>query len=167
MSGTTKRRVGAIAFAASLLSAAQTCATPALAAPPNIVAGPAFSVVVSLSPKAAARLANPKETILVTAEFYGVPKAEKQRMELQGRLDLAPEQDVEIPGAGTAHFVGPKYDKNKLALVEPGAPVVALEIVSGRHSSPDNLLNCTVFEDSLALAASKPVAASCKLITEQ
>lgn len=162
MSGTMKRRSGAMALAAALLTAA-----PILAAPANIVAGPAFSVVVSLSPKAAARLANPKETILVTAEFYGVPRSEKQRMELQGRLDLAPEQDVEITGAGVAPFVGPKYDKNKLALVERGAPVVALEIVSGRHSSPDNLLNCTFFEDSLALAASKPVAVSCKLLTEQ
>ena len=162
MNGTAKRLTGATALAAALLTAGS-----ALAAAPNVVAGPAFSVVVSLSPKAAARLANPKETILVTAEFYGVPKAEKQRMELQGRLDLAPEQDVEIPSAGTAHFVGPRYDKTKLPLVEPGAPVVALEIVSGRHSSPDNLLDCSFFEDSLTLAASKPVAVSCKLIGEQ
>lgn len=162
MNGRMKRRLGALALATCVSSLALVPATPA-----NIVAGPAFAVVVSLSAKAAARLANPKETILVTANFYGVPKSEKQRMELQGRLDLAPEQDMEMPGPGVARFAGPQYDKNKLALVEPGAPILAIEVVSGRHSSPDNLLDCTFFEDSLAVAASKPVAVSCKLIGEQ
>jgi len=158
-------RLGALALAASL--SAQALAAQALAAPADIAEGPSFSVVVTLSPKAAARLANPKETILVTADFYGIPKSEKQRMALQGRLELAPEQNVEIPGAGVARFVGPKYDRRKLAQVEAGAPDVAIEVVSGRRSSPDNLLSCEPFEGSLALAASKPLAVLCKMISEQ
>jgi hypothetical protein len=131
------------------------------------VVGPDFSVVVTLSPQAAARLANPKETVLVAASFYGIPKAEKLRMEYQGQFPLAAEQDIELPGAGVAHFVGPHYDKSKLSAMQGDVLMVGLQIYSGRHSSPDNLLDCAPYEDSIARAAEKPIAVLCKLIGEQ
>jgi hypothetical protein len=149
----------ALAIAAPLLAFA-----PANAA--SQVVGPDFSVAVTLSPQAAARLANPKETVLVAANFYGIPKAEKLRMEYQGQFPLADEQDIEIPGAGVAHFVGPHYDKSKLSAMQGDVLMVALQIVSGRHSSPDNLLDCAPYEDSIAHAAEKPIAILCKLIGE-
>ncbi len=157
----TSRRFGALTLAAALLSLA-----PARAAPADTVAGPSFEVVVSLTPAATARLANPKETIVVDAEFYGLPISAQQRAALQGRLDVAPEQMQEIPGAGAAKFAAPQYDKSKLSEVEGGVVGVAIEVYSGRGSSPDNLLACDFFEDTIALAASKPVAIHCKLISE-
>jgi hypothetical protein len=157
----TNRRFGALTLAAAVLSLA-----PARAAPADTVAGPSFEVAVSLSAAAAARLANPKETIVVDAEFYGMPISAQQRAALQGRLDVAPEQKQEIPGAEVVKFAAPQYDKSKLSQVEGGVVDVAIEVYSGRHSSPDNLLACDFFEDAVALAASKPVAIHCKLIGE-
>jgi hypothetical protein len=161
MSYNDRRRVWTpLALAGALLTWA-----PAYSA--TLVVGPDFSVAVTLSAKAAARLANPRETVLVTASFYGMPKSEKLREEYQGEFPLAPQEEVEISGAGAAHFSGPRYDKGKLSLVEGGVLKLGLLVVSGRHSSPDNFLWCTPFEASLASVASKPIAIECKLISEQ
>jgi len=137
---------------------------PALA---QTAVGPPVEVDVSLSPAATAKLAAAKETIVVLADFFGVPISEKERMADQGRLQLAPEQSIEIPGAGVAHIAGPKYQKAQLKLVEGGDVKIAVTVISARHSSPDNLLACDYFEESLKLATSKPLKVNCKLISEQ
>ncbi|MGD0641068.1 MAG: hypothetical protein ABSC22_10010 [Roseiarcus sp.] len=161
MTRRTKRRLGGAALAAGLLAL-----TPARAAPANTVAGPSFEVDVALSQAAAARLANPKETIVVDAEIYGVPTSQKLLAETEGRLDLAPERKIEIPGAGAARFAATKLDAGKLAEVEGHAARVAIEVFSGRRSSPNNVLDCDFFDDLLSVAAEKPVQAHCKLIGE-
>jgi hypothetical protein len=161
MGATTMRRSCAAALAAGLGLFA-----PAFAAPAS-VAGPAFEVDVTLSPAAAARLASPRETIVVDAEIYGVPTAPKLLAETEGRLDLAPERKIEIPGAGVARFAAAKLDAAKLREVEGGEARVAIETFSGRRSSPNNLLDCDFFDDALAAAAAKPVQVRCKLIGEK
>ncbi len=158
MNATTRGRLGGAALAAGLLGLS--------AAPAETAAGSAIQVDVSLSPAAAARLANPKETIVVDTEFYGVPISAQLRAKFQGRLNVAPEKTIEIPGAGVATIVVPPYDTSKLSQIEGGAVDVAIEVYSGRLSSPDNLLACDVVDDGVALAASKPVAIHCKLISE-
>jgi hypothetical protein len=126
-----------------------------------------IEVVVRLSPAAAARLANPKETIIVDAEFFGEPISRKLDAEYQGRFDVAPERTVELLGAGTAHIPAPQYDPRKLRLIRNEVVSVQVEIYSGRHSSPDNLLDCGFFEDRVQVAMSKPVLLNCKLIGEK
>ena len=86
MSAQAKRRLGHVALAAALLPAGLASAAQA-----QTVTGPSFQVALTLSPAAAARLANPRETVIVDVEFYGVPASEKLRMADQGRLDLATE----------------------------------------------------------------------------
>ena len=162
MTTTTKVWIGGAALAAGL-----TALAPALAAPAATVAGPPFEVDVTLSQAAAARLANPKETIIVDAAIYGVPTSPKLLAETEGRLDLAPERKIEIPGAGAARFAAMKLDAGKLGEVEGHAARVAIEVFSGRRSSPNNLLDCDFFDDLLTVAAAKPVQAHCKLIGEQ
>jgi len=161
MKGKTMQRIGpaALAVAAGALA-------PAFAAPAS-VNGPAFEVDVALSPAAAARLANPRETIIVDAEIYGVPTSQKLFAETEGKLDLAPERKIEIPGAGAAGFVATKLDAGKLAEVQGHAARVAIEVFSGRRSSPNNLLDCDFYDDLLSAAAQQPVAVQCKLIGEQ
>ena len=80
----TNLAVGLMALAASLGSLA-----PARVVRAQTVVGPSFQVVVSVSSRAAARLANPRETVVVDVEFYGVPISVKLRMADEGRLDLA------------------------------------------------------------------------------
>jgi hypothetical protein len=138
----------------------------ASAAAPAWTVGPGFAVTVSLSPRAAARLASPKETIMISADFYGDANAKGRRLQDDmGQIVLAPSQKDEIPGAGTAQFHGPKYDKNLLADVDANGLQVLINVFSGRHSSPDNLLDCDLFQDKIALAA-KGIAIHCKLIGE-
>jgi len=156
----------ALANAAPAASLAASTAPPAVAAAPSAPA-PAFQVVVTLSPAAAAQIASTGQTITVPAEFYGVPSNEQQRMADQGRLDLAPEQDVVLQGAGTASFTAPQIDQSKLGSVEGGQVDLAIDISSGNHTSQNNLLNCDTFMDtSLTVAEAKPVQLNCKLIGE-
>ena len=158
----TNLAVGLMALAASLGSLA-----PARVVRAQTVVGPSFQVVVSVSSRAAARLANPRETVVVDVEFYGVPISVKLRMADEGRLDLAPEQKIELAGAGGARFAGPKIDAAKLKSVQGGKLEVAIEGYSGRHSSPDNLLICDSGDDiALQAAAAKSVQMRCKLIAE-
>jgi hypothetical protein len=154
--------------AAPVQSAAQAQATPAQAAAPVQAAAPsAFQVVISLSPAAAVKLAGNGQTITVPAEFYGNPISERERMADQGRLDLAPEEDVVLTGAGTASFAAPQIDQSKLVLVEHGEVDVAIDVSSGNHTTEDNLLNCDTFMDqSLQVAEAKPIQLNCKLIGE-
>jgi hypothetical protein len=143
---------------------------PANAAPPAMAAArpaPAFQVIVTLSPAAAARIAATGQTITVPAEFYGVPSNEQQRMADEGRLDLAPEQDIVLRGAGAANFAAPQIDQSKLGSVEGGQADVAIDISSGDHTTQNNLLNCDTFMDtSLTVAEAKPIRLNCKLIGE-
>jgi len=156
----------ASANAAAAPSAPASAAAPAMAAAPSAPT-PAFQVIVTLSPAAAAQIAATGQTITVPAEFYGVPSDEHERMADQGRLDLAPEQDVVLQGAGTANFTAPQVDQSKLGQVEGGQTDVAIDISSGNHTTQNNLLNCDTFMDtSLTVAEAQPIQLNCKLIGE-
>jgi hypothetical protein len=154
-------RVSILASAAALAPAQYAWAAP------DWTVGPDFAVAVSLSPKAAARLAKPKETVVVTADFYGDSNGKAPRMENPvGQIVLAPSQKDEIKGAGVARFKGPKYDKNRLADIDANGFQVLINVFSGRHSSPDNLLDCDFFQDKITVAARAPIPIHCKLIGE-
>jgi hypothetical protein len=129
--------------------------------------GPDFAVQVSLSPKAAARLARPKETIVISVDFYGDANARGRRRENEiGQIVLAPTQKDEIAGAGVARFHGPRYDKTLLSDVDANGMQVLINVFSGRHSSPDNLLDCDIFQDKVSIAAKATIPIRCKLIGE-
>jgi hypothetical protein len=160
----------AASSAAPVQSAAQAEAAPVSASAPAQAAAPpaaTLQAVVSLSPAAAAKLAGLGQTITVSAEFYGNPISERERMADQGRLDLAPGQDVVLTGAGTASFTDPPIDQSKLALVEGGQVEVSLEVSSGNHTTQDNSLDCDSYDDQPVQAAKAgPVQIHCKLIGE-
>ncbi|MDR3512652.1 MAG: hypothetical protein P4L73_13535 [Caulobacteraceae bacterium] len=127
---------------------------------------PAFQVAVSLSPKAAARLAHPHETIIVAAYVYGDANDRGQRLADEvGQIDFGREQKVELPGPGVARFQGVRYDTKRLVYVD-GKLQVLVNVYSGRRSSPDNLLDCSIFQDSVELAGRAVIPIRCKLIGE-
>ena len=154
-----------------------TAAVPATATQPAAVAQPApatgpattafanYRVEVALSPAAQAKLAKAKETIVIAADYYGTPTAAAagQANEV-GQLDLG-KAEHELAQAGAADFDANGFMAERLGLVE-GAPEVNINVWSGRHSSPDNLLDCEFFQDTLAVAAQAPIQLHCKLIGE-
>ena len=158
-------------------AASATATAPATATQPAAVAqtapatGPAttafanYRVEVSLSPAAQSKLAKDKETIIIAADYYGTPTAAAadQANEV-GQLDLG-KAEHELAQAGAVDFDANGFMSDRLGLVE-GAPEVNINVWSGRHSSPDNLLDCEFFQDALAVAAKAPIRLHCKLIGE-
>ncbi|KAF1707591.1 hypothetical protein CSC73_11430 [Pseudoxanthomonas sacheonensis] len=123
-----------------------------------------YSVEVKLSPAAQARLAKGKETIVISADYFGQPIPAAASQAKLGQLELGHSQQ-EMSGAGTARFIGTGFLSDKLASIS-GDPLVNINVFSGRKSSPDNFLHCDFFQDTLAAAAKTPVVLHCKLIDE-
>lgn len=125
-------------------------------------------VNVTLSEKAAAKLAADKEGIVVFASYYGDPKktAEKHADEI-GRIDLTPkDEEVEIPGKeGQARISGKTVDAKRLEWLA-GPVMVNVSISSARKSSSDNILSCDFIDGPLSDAQKKPVTLHCGLIEE-
>jgi hypothetical protein len=136
-------------------------AQPALAAAPSY----GFRVAVTLSPKAAALLQAKHEGIVVSAMYTGEPTpAKMNQAEEDGTISLGTE-DVTIPGApGIAVITGKTVIVAHLSWVK--AFDVLINVYSARRSSPDNLLDCGIFQDTVAKAQAQPIPIACKLIGE-
>ncbi|MER8975982.1 MULTISPECIES: hypothetical protein [unclassified Mesorhizobium] len=149
----------AMTIAASVLLA---CVVPATAQTDM-----SFDVNVTLSKKAAAKLAAEKEGIVVFASYYGDPKRSAEKLNEIGQIDLTPQdEEVEIPGtAGHAHVSGAKVDAKRLDWLA-GPAKVNVNVASARKSSPDNLLNCDFIDGPLSDVQRKPVTLHCGLIEE-
>jgi hypothetical protein len=166
---------GAVALAAGLAGckpaggnavAAESAAPPPSASAPA-PAGPAIRITLTLSPAAAQQIAQTGQTITLPAEFYGMPTSPQQRAELQGRLSVAPEQDVTLAGAGAATILVPPLDQSKLGQIENGQVMVAIDVSSGNHTTQNNLLDCDSYMDvPLQQAETQPTTLNCKLIGE-
>ncbi len=126
----------------------------------------AFDVQVSLSPKAAAKLAALSESIVIAATYSGesVPDAEKHANQI-GQIDLGVEH-TEIPGkSATVHITGDKVKRERLAWIK-GPVLLNVNVYSARRRGPDNILSCDFFDGNLREAAAKPLALHCALIVE-
>ncbi|MGK9171115.1 hypothetical protein KXR53_32785 [Inquilinus limosus] len=127
-----------------------------------------FDINVTLSEKAAAKLASQKEGIVAFASYYGDPKrsAEKHVNEI-GQIDLTPQdEEVEIPGSGgNAHISGANVDLRRLDWLA-GPVKVNLNVASARKSGPDNLLACDFIDGALADVRKAPITLHCSLIEE-
>lgn len=153
-----------------------TAASKPAGSPAVDAASNAFTVEITLSPAARARLASQHESVVASAEYFGEPSAQAQADRVPGSenpwLTLHRAQ-VELEGAqidggvAVARFPAVTLDPEQLAWTDaPGAPQVNVNVYSGRRSSPDNLLDCGMFQDTLAVAARAPIKVSCGLIGE-
>lgn len=182
-----------VALAATLLAACDSAPAPAdgganhaaahtpapspepstAAARPDAAASPTrprvrtFTVKVSLSDAAAAQFDRSGETVIVSASYFGIPKPDTPKSDIDdiGQVDLG-DITKELPGAGSAVFVGSAVPPGKLAFIS-GRPQVNINVFSGRHSSSDNLLGCDMFQGSVDFAAEKPLELHCALLTEE
>lgn len=150
--------------------------TPAAnpATPPPVAAAHgharnAFTVEVSLSKAAQARMGG-KERVIVSADYFGYPSQAAIDRKVPGSEDpwlTLHRQQIELAGAGTASFPQVTFDATQLAWIEhPDQPEVNINVFSGRKSSPDNLLDCQMFQDTLDAATKSPIRLHCTLIGE-
>ena len=132
----------------------------------DVVRVPPFVVEVRTSPRATARLAAARETIVVGAYLFGFPAPNAQRYaDDMGEIHLG-QRETEMPGPGRITFLSVTYDRNKLSLLRNRDLKLLINVWSGRRTSPNNLLHCSIFEDSFEVAAKKGVRIDCSLIEE-
>ena len=128
------------------------------------LAPPPFSVTVTLSQKAAMKLQGSGETITIAAYYFGDPiKAKDQNG--SGDYSLGNEK-VNLLGAGTAKLGNVSMGIKDLAKIKGHNASVNINIYSSRKVFADNLLQCEIFEDTVTVAAQKPITLPCKLIGE-
>jgi len=143
--------------------AQQPSAKPA--ALPDIV--PGFTVTVTYSQKAMATLVAGKETVIVVGYLYGFPikGTPKQDVDHVGQIDMGQVKKEIAPGA-TATFDHVKLNKPMMKWMDSQGPQVLINVYSGRKSSPNNLLDCGIYEGPLQAIQGQSTPISCKLIGE-
>lgn len=126
----------------------------------------AFDVDVVLSDAAGKRLKESEESVIVAAMYYADGKEDVPPDLLNeiGVVDIGRAQ-IELAAAGRAAFDGSAVLRERLGFVE-GDPQVNVNVYSGRRASPDNLLDCDLFQDAVRVAAANPVRIACRLIEE-
>jgi hypothetical protein len=159
------------AFATLLLVAAAF--GPALAqqpspkpAPPAATV-PGFTVTVTYSQKAMATLAAGKETVIVVGYLYGFPiqGTPKQDVDHVGQISMGEVKKEIAPGA-TATFDHVKLNQPMMKWMDSQGPQLLINVYSGRKSSPNNLLDCGIYEGPLKAVQGQSIPISCKLIGE-
>ncbi len=143
--------------------AQQGNAKPASAA----VTSASFTVKVTYSQKAMDTLVAGKETVIVTGYLNASPIAgtPKKYVDHVGQLDIGEVHREIAPGA-IATFTGVKPDQAMVKWIDSQGPQLLINVYSGRKSSPDNLLDCGIYEGSLAAIQGQSIPISCKLIGE-
>jgi hypothetical protein len=150
-------------------SAAAPSAAPVNAAPAaQTAAAASFQVAVTLSPAAAAQVAQAQLPVYVMTTFYGNPSDPNLAAQYQGQFPLAPEEDVILNGAGTATVAIPRIDPSKLTGMKGEQALYAVAVISGNHVNQNNTLNCdAILDQPLAAVAGTTIPVNCKLIGEQ
>ena len=122
----------------------------------------AFTVEVTLTPAAASRLQALHEKGAVIADYSGSPAPGAQATP-DGQVDLGSETVELAPTEGHAAFTAAAIDSGELKTIA-GKPRVLINVVSARHAAPDNLLDCSIFEDDIAVAQARTPRITCDLI---
>lgn len=128
-----------------------------------------FDINVTLSKKAAAKLAAHKEGIAAFAAYSGAPKKSAQKyVDEMGQIDVSPQEElIQIPGqGGHGHLSGKFVDSTALEWVD-GEVSVNVNVLSARKSFPDNILTCDLIDGTVSAVKKKsPIAVHCSLIEE-
>lgn len=98
--------------------------------------------------------------------FYGTPAEGVDPAALNdiGLVDLGT-ANIEMDAAGTATIDSQSVIGDRLHLIA-GEPEVNVNVFTGRHTSPDNLLGCSIFQDAISVARRQPMQIDCRLLTE-
>ncbi|MFZ0337688.1 MAG: hypothetical protein WAL45_06620 [Terracidiphilus sp.] len=128
---------------------------------------PGFTVTVTYSQKAMATLVAGKETVIVVGYLFGSPiqGTPKQFVDHEGQIDMG-EVKAEIAPGAIAKFDKVKLNQPMLKWLDSQGPQLLINVYSGRKSSPNNLLDCGIYEGSLQAIQGQSVPIACKLIGE-
>lgn len=168
LAGSTAAIRAVTAACASGAATPKAASAPASAtvAPPAAKPG-SFAIDISLSSRAAARLAN-REGIRAVVYIAGSAlPAHMDEADMEDEIDLGSE-DVVAPGqAGRIVVTGKNFKPERLGWIERGSGYILVNIVTARRSSPNNLIDCDpLISGSIEEISGRTFAVQCKLITE-
>jgi hypothetical protein len=135
-------------------------------APPDATV-PGFTVAITYSQKAMDKLVAGKETVIVVGYLYGfpIPGTPQKLVDEVGQVDMGEVKKEVAPGA-TATFDRIKLDPAMTKWFNSQGLQVLINVYSGRKSSPNNLLDCGIYEGALKAVQGQSIPIACKLIGE-
>jgi hypothetical protein len=162
--------VPVLAIPALLIAVACFSALRPVSAQQNTTPTPltGFTVKVTYSQKASDTLAAKKETVVVAGYLYGFPKpgTPKKYVDKMGQVGIGDDIHQEIALGTIATFGAVQLDQAMLKWLDNQGPQILINVYSGRKSSPNNLLDCGIYEGSLAAVQGQSIPIACKLIGE-
>ncbi|MGB3394178.1 MAG: hypothetical protein WA956_06540 [Stenotrophomonas sp.] len=125
------------------------------------------TVRISLSPQARSALKSKSEKVLVMATYFGDPRSTEQARKLadaSGTIKLG-ENKQTIDGSDSVTFQEDVIDKSRLGFTL-GEVQLTINVTSSKTATPENLLACPFYWETLAEASRQPVNVECKAISE-
>lgn len=127
---------------------------------------PSFEIEIDLDKKAAAKLADQKETIIVSLSLFGEPKeGVTKSVNEMGELYLASPQ-LELKEPGIAKFENVKISKQAYESLADKDFTILVNVFSGRRSSENNLLTCDILQEPVSKVIGEKHKLKGKLIFE-
>jgi hypothetical protein len=110
-----------------------------------------FTVKITYSQKAMDTLVAGKETVIVAGYLMAspIPGTPKKYVDHVGQIGLG-EVDREIAPGAIATFRNVRPTQAMMKWVDSQGPQLLINVYSGRKSSPNNLLDCGIYQGSLA-----------------
>ncbi|MEO5594443.1 MAG: hypothetical protein ABIR15_06210 [Chitinophagaceae bacterium] len=127
---------------------------------------PSFAIEIALSQKANEKLTSNKETIIIAAWFSGQPKDTTTREYAESGEMFIKSAKIELNNNRLANFEGIKFSKASYDSLADKDIRVLINIFSGRRSTPDNLLDCTILSDKMSAVREQKFTLKGKLIGE-
>lgn len=134
-------------------------------APPNPYA---FEVNLTLTPRAAEKLAATKERVIVDASYFGAALSETapgvddygQEVGLGGDM-------IEVdPVNGLVKAPGTGFNPTHIASIK-GEAEVLVNVYSARKTHTDNILSCGIYQGPVKMAQKQPLDIRCDLILDE
>ncbi|MEO6317125.1 MAG: hypothetical protein ABIU63_12955 [Chitinophagaceae bacterium] len=128
---------------------------------------PSFDIEVHLTPGANEKLSHDKETIIVAAWFSGDPRDTTSAEYAESGQQFIKFSEIELTGSNrVAKFDGIKFSKAAYDSLASKDLSVLINVYSGRRTTQDNLLDCSILSDKISAVKGKQYKLSGKLITE-
>lgn len=124
-----------------------------------------FEINLTLTPRAAERLASTDERVIVAAMYFGAaisadaPGVDEHVMEVglgSDEIEVGPvNARVQAPGTG--------FDPANIKSIK-GEPEVLVNVYSARKTHENNLISCGLYQGPVTMARKQPVDIACDLI---
>ena len=137
---------------------------PAAEAPATDAKSYSYKVELTFTPRTLTKLQELGEKVSIANFYYGVaaPGAEA-KAETAGQVSIGDNTMQVEPANQIVRVSVSPFAPAKLKDVA-GEPKLLINVFTARKVAPDNLINCGIYDDDLAMAQAAPIPITCDLI---